>query len=95
MKTNVIKEEPILSYRGCKGDFGCIEATCDIEIYAHDLKESKVGTQWTVQDQDTCPNASEFWSVSYKIVYKDNDGCCVLYTNERYDEKDMIWVELK
>lgn len=93
MKTSVIKEEPILSYRGCAGDFGCIEGMCDIEIFAEDLRNCEVGQEWSVQDQDTCPNASEYWTVSYKVVYKDENGVALLYSND--GDKELIWVELK
>lgn len=93
MKTQVIKEEPILHYRGCQGDFGCIAGECDLEIYADDLRQAQVGDEWSVQDQDQCPNASEFWTISYKVIYKDESGLGILYDND--GEKTLIWVELK
>lgn len=95
MKTDVIKEEPIVYYHGCKGDFGCIEGGCDIDIYAHELKRAKVGDFWVTTDQDTCPNATAFGKVTYTVVYKDQDGVALLYKNELYEEIKLIWVELK
>ncbi len=100
MNTSTIFEEPILSYTSnastdCSGcNLHCEPA--DIQIYANDLRQAKVGDAWAVEDFDKCPNSQQRWEVSYTVVYKENNGVAVLFRDENPDAPDieLIWIEL-
>ena len=87
MKTNLIKETPVYHYEGCCPEFG--QSIC---LYADDLKIANVGETWSCDDQDRYPNRTQVWTVSVRIVYKDEHGVALLERND--DEPRLLWVEL-
>lgn len=87
METKVIIERPILMLETVYGD--------TLEIYASDLKAAEVGQTWSIENQDCCPNRTDWWIESYKVVYKDETGIAVLYQIEDTPEASKLtWIEL-
>ena len=87
MKTNLIKETPVYHYEGCCPEFG--QSIC---LYSDDLKIANIGETWSCDDQDRYPNRTQVWTVSVRIVYKDEHGVALLERND--DEPRLLWVEL-
>ncbi len=99
MQNEVIYEMPILrleAYTGCNGGYHGCGMDCQsesIDLYMDDLKKAQIGKQWTVEDVDRCPNASERWTKSFTKVYENAEGIAVVFTSQSdYEEDKIYWI---
>ena len=98
MNCEVIREAPLYYYGGCCPDFGQ-----QIEIYADELKKVEVGKEWSCDDQDRYPNATEYWNVYVKKVFEDEHGCLLIKRDDYHERTcheipnphEAIWIEYR
>ena len=66
----------------------------DLRISWSELRAAKVGTVWSVEDQDKFPNRTATWTVEYRVVYKDNDGILIKRSSDGDETVELTWFEL-
>lgn len=97
METKVIVEEPLFVLT--TSDYN---GSGELEIYASDLKKSKVGDKFIPYANTNCGRAVD--EESLEVVYKSADGVAVIYRHygttdspspEAWkDDPKLFWVEL-
>lgn len=98
MNVKVIKEEPIIEFSYWKCDDCGDGRVCEngIRLFRSDLEGAKVGTEWKGSMVDRCQNTRYRWTLTVKVVYRDETGLALLSQHEqRWDDPPRLyWVEL-
>lgn len=58
------------------------------------LRTAEIGKTWAVAKSDKPVNRTTEWEVAWKVVYRDDDGVCVVRHSTAEWEKDtIVWLQ--
>lgn len=94
MEKRIVKEQPLYSFYGCcAGESFGDEFT--IELFKEDLEKAEIGDEWTCCDQDRYPNRTREWTVTAKVVFRDEKNIYLhCYDDDDKDYDELVAIEL-